>query len=168
LEAEFRRIRKFLVPFFNDRLGERGSVDDGIAHFFDHVMDRGDVVVVAVGQDYAPDVLFLGLERGDVRNDEVYARSFLFRELDAHVDHDYLIFIFEVRAVATDLFEASERHEPYFVRSCRLDPVYGPYTALYCGSPAAALEAFFSLRLGRRGDICAYSRHIVWLMLVNI
>ena len=66
---------------------QRGGVD-GDVQLLEHIGHRADVVLVAVGQDQAPDLLRIGLQIGHVRQHDVHAVHVLIREAHAAVHND--------------------------------------------------------------------------------
>jgi hypothetical protein len=62
-----------------------------------NVGNRADVIFVRVGQHDGADFIFVLLQVGDVRDDDVHAEQFLLREHQTGVDHD-------------DVFAAAKRH----------------------------------------------------------
>ena len=67
------------------------------------------MVLVAVGEEYAGDLLLTLQEIGDVRQDQVDAGHVLLRKHEPRVDDDELLLPFERPHVDADLAEAAER-----------------------------------------------------------
>ena len=86
---------------------ELGGVD-GHLEFAEYPGQSADVVFVAVGEDDGADVLPVLSEVGDVGHDDVDAEQFRFREHEAGVDHDNVVFPADREAVHSEFAEAAE------------------------------------------------------------
>jgi hypothetical protein len=69
--------------------------------------DCPDVVVVGMSNNRPADILFLRDEIADIRDDVVDARHVLLRKLEAHVDDDDVIPIFDNGHVSSDFLASS-------------------------------------------------------------
>jgi hypothetical protein len=85
--------------------------DRDVAALAQQVRDAADVVLVAVRQDDADDVLEAVADRSEVREDQVDAGLGLLGEEDAAVDDQDLAAVLERRHVAADLAESSQRDD---------------------------------------------------------
>ncbi len=74
-----------------------------------------DVVFVAMGKDDGADVFPVLREVGDVGNDDVDAEQFRFREHEAGIDHDDVVFPADCEAVHAEFAEAAERDDFQFI-----------------------------------------------------
>ncbi len=86
-----------------------GSVDRNIASQLEEVGHGADVVLVAVGEDKADDVVHAIFDPGEIRQDQVDAGLGLLGEEDATVHDQELAPVFEDVHVAADLAETSQR-----------------------------------------------------------
>ena len=145
LDAEFWDVREFFVAFLDHRFRDVRRINWGIPELLDEIVDRRNVVVVAVREDDPPDILLFPLKVRDIRDDVVHSRRVFFGELDSHVGDDDIIFILKERAVPADLLEPAQRNEPklgfastlgqYFPRrSCPVFDDFRPWSGLLCFS----------------------------------
>ena len=81
-----------------------------------HVGHRADVVLVAVGDEIAPDLLPVVLQVTGIGNDEVHPGHILPGKNAAEVDHDDVILIFKYRQVLADFAKAAQRYDLQFRR----------------------------------------------------
>ena len=116
----------------NQAKRERRAIDrNRILRFelHDQVRQPANVVLMAVGEDDAHEpVESLGDVRV-VRHDEVDAVQFRFRELDAGVDDDQIVFELDQRGVLADLADAAQGTDAYLClhtcyANCRFGAVF--------------------------------------------
>jgi hypothetical protein len=69
-----------------------------------------DVVFMTVRQDERCDAAFVGVEGGQIRNDQVDPEQLRFREHDAGVDEDSRVPAGDEQHVHAELAEAAERN----------------------------------------------------------
>ena len=89
--------------------GQVGAVDRNIAAQLEQVGYRANVVLVAVGEDEADDVVHAVLDPGEIRQDQVDAGLGLLREENATIHDQELAPVLEDVHVAADLAETSQR-----------------------------------------------------------
>ena len=89
--------------------GQVGSVDRNVSSQLEEVGHGTDVVLVAVGEDEADDVVHALFDPGEIRQDQVDAGLGLLGEEDATVHDQELAPVFEDVHVAADLAETSQR-----------------------------------------------------------
>ena len=77
----------------------------------DEVRQRADVVLVAVGDEDAPDAVAVVAEVLDVGDDEVDAEHVVRWELETEVDEDDVVFALDDEAVLADLADPAERQD---------------------------------------------------------
>src|SRR5215469_15404546 len=95
--------------------GELGGVD-GDFKFAEEPGQSADVVLMAVSEDNGADVLFVFDEIRNVGNNDVNAEQFRFREHEAGVNHNNVVFPANREAVHAELAEAAERDDLQFFR----------------------------------------------------
>ena len=93
----------------NEGQGQVRAVDRDVAAQLEQVGHGADVVLVAVGQDEADDVVHALFDPGEIRQDQVDAGLGLLGEEDATVHDQELAPVLEDVHVAADLAEASQR-----------------------------------------------------------
>ena len=91
----------------DDAAGQTGRIDRRVA-FAQNIRDSADVVLMAVRDDIAAQLVDVALEVGRIRDDEVYAEHVVVRERDAAVDDD------DHSHVLADLVETAERYDLQF------------------------------------------------------
>ena len=74
-----------------------------------HIRQRADVVLVAVGDEEAAELLLVFRKIGDVRNDKVHAVHVVLGEAEAAVDDDHVLAVFQHGHVLADLIQTAER-----------------------------------------------------------
>ena len=89
---------------------QRGAVD-GYRESRQHIRERTDVVLVAVGEHDAADIADALLQPRDVRDHEVDAEHLLLREHEPGVDDHDVVAAAEREHVAADLSEPPERDQ---------------------------------------------------------
>ena len=89
---------------------ERRRVDGHVQVAHD-VGDGADVVLVAVGDNYAAYAVLVLLEVGDVRDDDVDAVELLVREAEAAVHDDDVLPVLVHGEVLANLTEPAERDD---------------------------------------------------------
>src|SRR5690606_24469448 len=99
----------------DEREGQLGADQRDVRALLEEVGDAADVVLVAVGEDDALDVLEAVTDRGEVRQDHVDAGLVLLGEEHAAVDDHQLAGVLEDGHVAADLAEAAERGDAHAV-----------------------------------------------------
>src|SRR5712691_1173306 len=117
-----RHVLLHLALRFDQRRGERRRIDWHL-QFRPQIENRADVILVAVGEHDALEVLPLGLEKADVGHDQVDAGNFRVGEGHAHVDAEPFAPAAGAepieREVHADLADAAERHEQKLVVAWR-------------------------------------------------
>ena len=98
----------FFEAAFDEGEGEGGAVD-GHIHLGEEEGDAADVVFVPVREDEATDKLFVFLEIGEIRGDDVDTEEFGVGEHHAGVNNDDVIPVAEGHGVHAELAEAAER-----------------------------------------------------------
>ena len=94
--------------------GELGGVD-GNLELAEDPGQSADVVLVAMGEDDGADVLPVLDEVGDVGHDDVDAQQLCFREHEAGIDDDDVVFPAEGEAVHAEFAEAAEGDDFQFI-----------------------------------------------------
>ena len=89
--------------------GQVGAVDRNVAAQLEQVGHRANVVLVAVGEDEADDVVHAILDPGEIRQDQVDAGLGLLREENATIHDQELAPVLEDVHVTADLAETSQR-----------------------------------------------------------
>ena len=77
--------------------------------------ESADVVFMPMGKDDGTDVLAVLGEIGDVGYDDIYAEQLCFREHEAGIDHDDVVFPAECKAVHAEFAEAAEGDDFQFI-----------------------------------------------------
>ena len=95
----------------HERQGQVGAVDRDVAPQLEQVRHSTDVVLVAVGEDQADDVVHPLLDPREVGQDQVHAGLGLLREEDTAVDDQEFAFELEDVHVAPHLAEAAQRDD---------------------------------------------------------
>ena len=75
---------------------------------------RADVVLVAVGQENAPDLVLVLDQIGDVRDDHVDAVHVVIGKAHAHVHHNDVLAVLVDGEVFADLIEAAQGYNFQF------------------------------------------------------
>ena len=101
-------IRLALFDYFSAHLGGH---DDGVTYLVHDVRYCPDVVIVAVGDDHASNFVLILLEVRRVGNNVIDAGHAFFRELQARVDNEDVVLVFEEHHVLPDLFKTAERRK---------------------------------------------------------
>ena len=84
------------------------------AQLLDHIGDRADVILVAVGNENAADLVAVALQIGHVRNHQINAQHILLREDGTAVqDHD-IVRIFQHIDIFADFFNPAQRDDFQF------------------------------------------------------
>src|SRR5690606_37322635 len=97
---------------FDQRQRETGSDQGDVALQTQQVRHSTDVILVAVREHDADDVVETILDRLEVGEDQVDARLMVLGEEHAAVDDEDLAVVFERGHVATDLIEPAEWNDP--------------------------------------------------------
>ena len=97
----------------DDAAGQTGRIDRRVA-FAQNIRDSADVVLMAVRDDVAAQLVDVALEVGRIRDDEVYAEHVVVRERDAAVDDDDIPAVLVDGHVLADLVETAERYDLQF------------------------------------------------------
>ena len=87
---------------------------DGRVDPVHHIRQRADVVLVAVGDEEAAELLLIFCKIGDVRNDKVHAVHVVLGEAEAAVDDDHVLAVFQHGHVLADLIQTAERNDLQF------------------------------------------------------
>ena len=90
--------------------GEAGAVD-GHIHLLENIGNGPDVVLVAVGDEQAPEAVVILDQVADIGNDTVDAVHIVAGEGHAAVHHDDLTAVFVGGHVFADLIEAAQRDD---------------------------------------------------------
>src|ERR1700739_4280642 len=106
-ELDFVEELVFFELAFNISQREFGGVD-GPLELAEDPGQSADVVLKAMGEDDGADVFPVLGEVGDVGHDDVDAQKFRFREHEAGVDHDNVVFPADRQAVHSEFAEAAE------------------------------------------------------------
>ena len=96
----------------DQREGELRADQRDVGALLEQVRHGADVVLVAVREHDADDVVEAVPDRGEVRQDQVHARLLGLGEQHAAVDDEQLAAVLEDGHVAADLAEAAERGDP--------------------------------------------------------
>ena len=110
--GDLQRVRPDAVLLelrLDEREGQLGADQRDVGLLAQQEGDGADVVLVAVGQDDADDVVEAVPDRGEVRQDQVDAGLLLLGEEHAAVDDQQFAGVFEDGHVAADLAETAER-----------------------------------------------------------
>ena len=91
----------------DDAAGQTGRIDRRVA-FAQNIRDSADVVLMAVRDDVAAQLVDVALEVGRIRDDEVYAEHVVVRERDAAVDDDDISAVLDHGHVLADLVETAQ------------------------------------------------------------
>ena len=84
------------------------------AQLLDHIGDRADMILVAVGNENAADLVAVALQIGHVRNHQINAQHILLREDGTAVqDHD-IVRIFQHIDIFADFFNPAQRDDFQF------------------------------------------------------
>ena len=114
LDLDERRVDAvFLALGLNEGEGELGTDQRNVRAELEQVRHATDVVFVAVGEHERLDLVETVLDVVEVRQDEVHARLFLFREEHAAVDEQDMPVVFDHVHVAADLTQTAERHDTH-------------------------------------------------------
>lgn len=114
LDLDERRVDAvFLALGLNEGEGELGTDQRNVRAELEQVRHATDVVFVAVGEHERLDLVETVLDVVEVRQDEVHARLFLFREEHAAVDEQDMSVVFDHVHVAADLAQTAERHDTH-------------------------------------------------------
>ena len=87
---------------------------DGHTHLLHEVGDAADVILVAVGEEEAAQLVLVLDEICGVGNDRVNAVHIVLREAHAAVDHDHIPAVFQHGDILADLVEAAQRNDFQF------------------------------------------------------
>ena len=117
-----------------------------------HIGHRADVVLVAVGDEIAPDLLPVVLQIAGIGNDEIHPRHILPGEYAAEVDDDDVVLIFKYRQVFADFAQAAQRYDLQF----RLFVLSGQDTASFC---CYDISILYVARLRRTHDSISKAAH---------
>ena len=93
--------------------GHTGGVDGGV-DVPEHIGQRADVVLVAVGQENAPDLVLVLDQIGDVRDDHVDTVHVVIGKAHAHVYHNDVLAVLVDGEVFADLIEAAQGYNFQF------------------------------------------------------
>ena len=114
LDLDERRVDAvFLALGLNEGEGELGADQRNVRAELEQVRHATDVVFVAVGEHERLDLVETVFDVVEVRQDEVHARLFLFREEHAAVDEQDMSVVFDHVHVAADLAQTAERHDTH-------------------------------------------------------
>jgi len=89
--------------------GEVGRIDVGDGADLEQEGDAADVVLMAVRQEHAPDLLLILDEIGAVRDHQIHAVHVVLGEAQAAVDDDDVLAVLEYRHVLADLVKTAKR-----------------------------------------------------------
>ena len=103
----------FLQLQLDESGGHAGGVDGGVDRP-QHIGQRPDVVLVAVGDENAPDLVLVLDQVGDVRDNHVDAVHVVVGEAHAHVHYNDVAAVFVDRQVFSDLVQAAQRNDFQF------------------------------------------------------
>ena len=92
-------------PALDQRQREGRAVNRDI-HLRQQKRDAADVVLVAVGENQAADVLAILLKIGEVGRDDIDAQQFRIGEHHARVEHDDVVAVADGHAVHAELAQA--------------------------------------------------------------
>ena len=92
----------------DDAQGQAGGVD-GHVQLLQNVGDGTDVILVAVGDDHAPEPVLIVDQIGKVGDDEIHAVHILVGEGHAAVNDDHILAILQDGAVLADLIQTAQR-----------------------------------------------------------
>ena len=93
--------------------GHTGGVDGGV-DAAQQVGDGADVVLVAVGEEDAPDLVLVLDEIGEVGDDHIDAVHVVVGEAHAHIDNDDIAAVLIYRQILADLIESAQRDDLQF------------------------------------------------------
>ena len=82
----------------------RGNLTQDVGH-------RADVILVAVGEEVAANLLLVLLQIADVRDHQIHAWHVLAREDGAQIHHNDVVLILQYRQVFTNLAQAAQRYD---------------------------------------------------------
>ena len=97
----------------DDACGQARGVD-GAVELLHRVGDAADVILVAVRQEHAADLLLILDQIGHVGNDEIDAVHIALGEAEAAVNDDDVLAVFQYRDILADLVETAERDDFQF------------------------------------------------------
>jgi hypothetical protein len=102
-----------VLPLRNDGARDVGCEErDSFSELRHEVGDCTDMVVVGMGNDNTPNVLLFREEIGDVRDDVINAGHILLGELEAHVNNNDVVLVFENGHIPPDLLNAANGDNP--------------------------------------------------------
>ena len=96
-----------------DKADSQSRGINGDVHPFQQVSQTADVVLMAVGDDDATDLVGIALDVGKIGDNDVNAGHIGVGEGKSAVQYDHIIGAFKDGHVLADLVEASQRDDPY-------------------------------------------------------
>ena len=95
----------------NQGEGQLGAVY-GNVDFLEQIRQPADMVLVAMGQHHAPELVNIPLQVGKVRNDNIHPQHFRIRERQTAVDQEHVVSTFHNRHILADLVQAAQGNNP--------------------------------------------------------
>ena len=107
-ELDLVRQLVLLQLELNQAVGHGGAMD-GAVHLPHGVGNRTDMVLVAVGDEEAPQLLLVGHQIGKVRDHQIHAVHILLGKAHTAVHHDHVLAVFQHGNVLADLVQTAKR-----------------------------------------------------------
>ena len=107
-ELDLVRQPVFLQLQLNQTVGHSGAMD-GTVNFPHGVGNGTDVVLVAVGDEEAPQLFLVFHQVGEVGDHQIHAVHVLLREAHAAVYHDHVLAVLQDGDVLADLIQTAQR-----------------------------------------------------------
>ena len=116
---------------------QRRGVDGGVDRL-QNVGQGADVVLMAVGDEEAAQLLLVFRKIGNVGNDQVNAVHIVLREAEAAVHHDHILSVLQDGHVLSDLIQAAQRNNFQFICQYLTTPLLVSCYVFACGAGCEA------------------------------
>ena len=100
-------MSELFLSLFYEKCTEFTGVDWWITETIHKVWNAADVIQMTVGDDECSDLVFVFLEIFYVRKDVINARSLTVAKLDAGIDNNDVVFVFNHHHVFADFFDTA-------------------------------------------------------------
>ena len=137
----------------DEAAGQAGAVD-GQIEFLQQVGDAADVVLMAVGDEQALDLILILHHKGEIRDDHIDAEHIVIRENEAAVHDDHIAAALIDRHVLAYFAEAAQRID--MDGRCSLFGLLGAAGPAGVVGAAGSAGALFAGRIGRSGSVVLF------------
>ena len=137
----------------DEAAGQAGAVD-GQIELLQQIGDAADVILMAVGNEQALDLILILHHKGEIRDDHIDAEHIVIREDEAAVHDDHIAAALIDRHILAHFAEAAQRID--MDGRCSLFGLLGTAGPTGVVGAAGSAGALFAGRIGRSGSLVLF------------